>query len=274
MGDIPLDKSGECRCAFRPLVALLGRRDRFRWSPVRLIGLRFASVNVLETVVHLTGLASLSAVVPRNQGAFEEFPTYFEAPSRYAIQRCLDVYKAVRTWPPPSALRPRPTRGRVIKAALFRSLSLTRTGVLNQRRSAIYSMEQPRVRARPAFRNCPQHPDFRWGRRKCDVANARAICEGCGLTASKFSRRSARSRIIYRLAGTAGLTQTQVEAVKASLRAVEISRTQYKESEINCLDVIDSERTVLQTRRAAVQLRLLTLQAVRMTTKTRPLPMR
>jgi hypothetical protein len=173
MGDIPLDKSGECRCASRPLVALLGRRDRFRWSLVRLIGLRFASVNVLETVVHLTGLASLSAVVPRNQGAFEEFPTYFEAPSRYAIQRCLDVYKAVRTWPPPSALRPRPTRGRVIKAALFRSLSLTRTGVLNQRRSAIYSMEQPRVRARPRFSELPSTSRFSMGTaqvRRCERA--------------------------------------------------------------------------------------------------------
>jgi multidrug efflux system outer membrane protein len=49
-------------------------------------------------------------------------------------------------------------------------------------------------------------------------------------------------------------TLTEHEAVKASTRAEEISQTQYKEGDVNYLDVIDAERTVLDSQRTAVQL--------------------
>jgi multidrug efflux system outer membrane protein len=49
-------------------------------------------------------------------------------------------------------------------------------------------------------------------------------------------------------------TKTQNEAVKASQRASDLSRSQYTEGAVNYLDVIDAERTVLQARRSAVQL--------------------
>jgi multidrug efflux system outer membrane protein len=49
-------------------------------------------------------------------------------------------------------------------------------------------------------------------------------------------------------------TLTQAEAVKASTRAAQLSRTQYQEGAVNFLDVIDADRTVLQSQRAAAQL--------------------
>ncbi|MBB6187521.1 efflux transporter outer membrane subunit [Rhodanobacter sp. MP7CTX1] len=50
--------------------------------------------------------------------------------------------------------------------------------------------------------------------------------------------------------------QTQVEdaAVQASARAAQLSRTQYEDGQVNYLDVIETERTLLETRRRAIQL--------------------
>jgi hypothetical protein len=42
--------------------------------------------------------------------------------------------------------------------------------------------------------------------------------------------------------------------LKASTGAAQLSRTQYKEGAVNFLDVIDADRTVLQSQRAAAQL--------------------
>jgi multidrug efflux system outer membrane protein len=49
-------------------------------------------------------------------------------------------------------------------------------------------------------------------------------------------------------------TQTQDDALKASQRAADLSRRQYAEGAANYLDVLEAQRTVLQARRAAVQL--------------------
>jgi multidrug efflux system outer membrane protein len=49
-------------------------------------------------------------------------------------------------------------------------------------------------------------------------------------------------------------TGTQAEAVAQSNRATELSRTQYREGAVQFLDVIDAERTMLLSERAAVQL--------------------
>lgn len=48
--------------------------------------------------------------------------------------------------------------------------------------------------------------------------------------------------------------QVQNDAVTASARAAHLSRTQYEDGSVNYLSVTDSERTLLQARRAAVQL--------------------
>lgn len=50
--------------------------------------------------------------------------------------------------------------------------------------------------------------------------------------------------------------QTQVEdaAVQASARAASLSRTQYEDGQVSYLDVIETERTLLETRRRAIQL--------------------
>ncbi|QDE39837.1 efflux transporter outer membrane subunit [Luteibacter pinisoli] len=49
-------------------------------------------------------------------------------------------------------------------------------------------------------------------------------------------------------------TKTQDEAVRASTRAEAISRTQYREGAVNFLDVIDAQRSTLQSRLAASRL--------------------
>lgn len=51
--------------------------------------------------------------------------------------------------------------------------------------------------------------------------------------------------------------QTRVEdsAVDASARAARLSRTQYEEGQVAYIDVLDTERTLLQARRQAIQLR-------------------
>ncbi|GAB3628688.1 RND transporter [Pandoraea terrae] len=49
-------------------------------------------------------------------------------------------------------------------------------------------------------------------------------------------------------------TRAQGDAVKASNRAAQLSRTQYQEGSISYLEVIDAERSVLQSQRSAVQL--------------------
>ena len=51
-----------------------------------------------------------------------------------------------------------------------------------------------------------------------------------------------------------GQVQTQLDAVKASTRAAQLSRTQYNKGAVNDQDVIDAERIVLQSQRLAWQL--------------------
>ena len=99
-------------------------------------------------------------------------------------------------------------------------------------------------------------PLFDGGRRKGDLAQARAAYEAnvddyrqVVLVAFREVEDSlADLRILQ------DQTVTQAEAVKASTRAAQLSRTQYQEGAVNFLDVIDADRTVLQSQRAAAQL--------------------
>jgi multidrug efflux system outer membrane protein len=99
-------------------------------------------------------------------------------------------------------------------------------------------------------------PIFDGGRRKGDLANSRAIYDE---DAANYRQQVlvAFQEVEDNLSNLRILsdqTQTQADAVKASSRAEQLSSTQYKEGATTYLDVIDSQRTVLQAQRAAVQL--------------------
>lgn len=99
-------------------------------------------------------------------------------------------------------------------------------------------------------------PLFDGGRRAANVANARAQYEE---DVANYRQRvlTAFQEVEDQLSNLRILqeqTQTQASAVKASVRAAALSRTQYTEGAVNYLDVIDGERSVLQAQRAAVQL--------------------
>ncbi|HEY3596948.1 MAG TPA: efflux transporter outer membrane subunit [Paraburkholderia sp.] len=99
-------------------------------------------------------------------------------------------------------------------------------------------------------------PLFDGGRRKGNLANARAVFqedvanyrEQVLVAFREVEDNLADLRILE------DQTQAQARAVAASSRAAHLSRVQYNEGAINYLDVIDAERTVLQSRRIAVQL--------------------
>ena len=99
-------------------------------------------------------------------------------------------------------------------------------------------------------------PIFDGGRRKGNLANARRrLRRGCGeLSATGAGRVPEVEDNLSDLRILEGQTQTQEDAVKSSGRAAQLSRTQYNEGAVNYLDVIDAERTVLQSQRVAVQL--------------------
>jgi multidrug efflux system outer membrane protein len=94
------------------------------------------------------------------------------------------------------------------------------------------------------------------GRRKGNLANARARYE------EDVSNYQQQVLVAFRevedglsnLRILEGQIQTQSEALRASTRAAQLSRTQYTEGAVDYLDVIDAERTVLQSQRAALQL--------------------
>lgn len=99
-------------------------------------------------------------------------------------------------------------------------------------------------------------PIFDGGKRKGDLANARAVYEENVATY--------RQQVLVAFQevedGLSDLrifeeqTRTQAVAVDATARAAQLSRSQYNEGAVTYLDVIDAERSVLQARRAAVQL--------------------
>jgi multidrug efflux system outer membrane protein len=99
-------------------------------------------------------------------------------------------------------------------------------------------------------------PIFDGGRRKGNLANARAIYEE-DVANYRQQVLVAFQEVEDNLSDLRILqdqTRTQAEAVSASNRAAQLSRSQYTEGAVNYLDVIDAERTVLQSQRSAVQL--------------------
>jgi len=145
----------------------------------------------------------------------------------------------------------------VAKAAYFPSLNITgAAGAESATLGDLFKWSSRAFLLGPLAGTMLTVPLFDGGRRKGNLANARAVYEEDGanyrqqvLTAfQEVEDNLSDLRILE------DQTQTQAEAVKASNRAAQLSLTQYKEGAVTYLDVIDSQRTVLQTQRAAAQL--------------------
>lgn len=99
-------------------------------------------------------------------------------------------------------------------------------------------------------------PIFDGGRRAGNLANARAVFDedAAGYREQVLVAFREVEDNLSELRILKDQTRTQAEAVTASSRAAQIARTQYREGAVNYLDVIDADRTVLQSQRTAVQL--------------------
>jgi len=145
----------------------------------------------------------------------------------------------------------------VAKSAYFPSLSLTgAAGVESATLGDLFKWSSRAFLLGPLAGTALAVPVFDGGRRKGNLANARAVFEE---DAANYRQQVlvAFQEVENNLSDLRILeeqTRTEAQAVSASNRAATISRTQYTEGAVNYLDVIDAERTALQTQRAAVQL--------------------
>ena len=145
----------------------------------------------------------------------------------------------------------------VAKAAFFPSLTLTGSGGFESATLGdLFNWSSRTFLLGPFAGTMLNLPIFDGGRRKGNLANARAVYE------EDVANYRQQVLVAFRevednlsdLRILETQTATQADAVNASVRAAQLSRTQYTEGAVNYLDVIDAERTVLQTQRAAVQL--------------------
>jgi outer membrane protein, multidrug efflux system len=145
----------------------------------------------------------------------------------------------------------------VAKAAFFPSLTITGTGGFESATLGdLFKWSSRAFLLGPLAGTALNIPIFDGGRRKGNLANARAVYEE-DVANYRQQVLVAFREVEDNLSDMRILedqTRTQNEAVKASQRAADLSRSQYTEGAVNYLDVIDAERTVLQARRAAVQL--------------------
>ncbi|WP_020202347.1 efflux transporter outer membrane subunit [Cupriavidus sp. WS] len=145
----------------------------------------------------------------------------------------------------------------IARAAFFPSLTLTGTGGFESATLGdLFKWSSRAFLLGPLAGTALNIPLFDGGRRSASLANARAVYEE---DVAKYRQQvlTAFREVEDGLSDLRILeaqTQTQADAVQSATRAADISRTQYREGAINFLDVIDAERTALQTRRAAVQL--------------------
>ena len=145
----------------------------------------------------------------------------------------------------------------IAKAAFFPSLTITGTGGFESATIGdLFKWSSRAFLLGPLAGTALNIPIFDGGRRKGNLANARAVYEE-DVANYRQQVLVAFREVEDNLSDMRILedqTKTQSEAVKASQRAADLSRSQYTEGAVNYLDVIDAERTVLQARRAAVQL--------------------
>lgn len=145
----------------------------------------------------------------------------------------------------------------VAKSAYFPSLLLTGTaGFESATIGDLFNWSTRVFLLGPLAGTALAIPIFDGGRRKGNLANARAVY------AEDVATYRQQVLVAFRevedsladLRILKAQTQTQSEAVRSSTRAAQLSQTQYAEGAVNYLDVIDSQRTVLQSQLAQVQL--------------------
>lgn len=145
----------------------------------------------------------------------------------------------------------------VAKAAFFPSLTLTGMGGFESATLGdLFNWSSRTFLLGPFAGTALNLPIFDGGRRKGNLANARAVCEE-DVANYREQVLTAFREVEDNLSDLRILEDqiaTQDDAVKASVRAAQPSRTQYTKAAVNYLDVIDAERTILQTQRASVQL--------------------
>ncbi|WP_206996198.1 efflux transporter outer membrane subunit [Trinickia mobilis] len=145
----------------------------------------------------------------------------------------------------------------VAKAAYFPSLSITgNAGFESATLGDLFKWSSRAFLLGPLAGTALTVPIFDGGRRKGNLANARAVFDE-DVANYRQQVLQAFQEVEDNLSDLRILeqqTQTENEAVQASTRAAEISRTQYRDGAVNYLDVIDAERTVLQSQTTAVQL--------------------
>jgi len=145
----------------------------------------------------------------------------------------------------------------VAKAAYFPALSITgAAGFESATLADLFKWSSRAFILGPLAGTALTVPIFDGGRRAGNLANARAVFDE---DVAKYRQQvlQAFQEVEDNLSDLRILeqqVQTQDEAVQASSRAATISRTQYREGAVNYLDVIDAERTVLQSQTTAVQL--------------------
>jgi multidrug efflux system outer membrane protein len=145
----------------------------------------------------------------------------------------------------------------VARAAFFPSLSLTgNAGFESAALGSLFRASSGTYLLGPLVGTMLNLPIFDGGERSGNLANAKAKYEE---NVAKYRQQVlvAFQEVEDNLANLRILqdqNQVQAEAVAASARAAQLSRAQYNDGSIAYLDVIDTERTLLQARRAAVQL--------------------
>jgi len=145
----------------------------------------------------------------------------------------------------------------VAKAAFFPSLTLTGTGGFESATLGdLFKWSSRAFLLGPLAGTALNVPIFDGGRRKGNLANARAVYEE-DVANYRQQVLNAFREVEDNLSDMRILeaqTQAQSDAVNASQRAADLSRTQYTEGAVDYLNVIDAQRSVLQAKRAAVQL--------------------
>jgi multidrug efflux system outer membrane protein len=168
------------------------------------------------------------------------------------LERRPDIAAAERTMAAENA------RIGVARAAYFPSLVLTGTGGYESSAfSDLFKWSSRSFLLGPLVGTAANLPIFDGGVRKGNLANAKARYE------ESVARYRQQVLVAFQevednlvnLRILDGQTRVQGEEVAASTRAAELSRTQYEDGSVAYLNVIDTERVVLQARLTAVRLR-------------------
>lgn len=260
-------------------LAVYARAVALREDALRLLKSRFAEgdiseVDVLRSEAELATARSAAMTAERLRAASEhslavllgKTPAEFSMPASPLVAVNLRIPAGL----PSSLLERRPdiaaaeramaaanARIGIAKAAFFPSLSLTGTGGFESSSFGnLFKWSSRSFLLGPLAGTALSIPLFDGGRRKGDLANARATFDerAAGYQQQVLVAFREVEDNLATLRILEDQTRTQGEAVAASTKAAELLRAQYTEGATNYLDVIDAERSVLNARRDAVQL--------------------